>query len=110
MGEVSFGITEALTFLLYYKLGFPDIIAVSIALVTATTAGYFLNRKYVARVKSGKFLIFLFIYAINIIFIDIFQYELFHTNAMLGILIASIIISPINYVAEMLKVWSVSLS
>lgn len=53
VGIFIFIITEFLTFLLYPR--FPDIFAVLIALIISTVIGYFLGKKYVANVKSGKF-------------------------------------------------------
>jgi putative flippase GtrA len=111
VGTAGFFIMELFTFLLYPIL--PDIIAVFIALSSATVAGYLLSRKYVVNKKKGNFSIYLLTTIGTIIFMDSFQWFLlinFNINPITGNIVASIIINPLDYIIQMIKVWGISIA
>lgn len=110
VGTIGFFITELLTFLLYPK--FPDIVAVLVALSTSTILGYFISKKFVAKVSKGNPYIYVLTSIINIFAMDFGQWLLLYfysINPIVGNIVVGIVVSPINYVIQMVKVWRVSI-
>lgn len=111
LGFVGFAIIELLTYLLYPRLS--DIIAVLIALVGSSIAGYFLTKKYVAGVKTHNVTAYIITSIFSISLLDLLQWLFFvymHINPLLGNVLASVINSPINYTIQMIKVWKVPIT